>query len=163
MVHKQAAKLLSCSPRSSQTPTASSMVLSIQEEVFHQLVEVTNQRYRSLVVAGYGMFDDELVKNFFLNAWNHVITKQELENLVYSMPSRCAALIKSKYYSTKYWEHDTCNSFTARKRDQKILFLGPDWKQKYSKCSDHWSNLLLMWFCELLIVFSVHLWVNRVE
>ena len=37
-----------------------------------------------------------------LHAWNHMIAPQELENLAYSMPRICAAVIKSKGYPSKY-------------------------------------------------------------
>lgn len=37
-----------------------------------------------------------------LKSWNHVIDNKSLQNLVASMPRRCAAVIKAKGYATKY-------------------------------------------------------------
>jgi hypothetical protein len=37
-----------------------------------------------------------------IHSWHHVITPQDLKNLVYSMPRRCQAVITAKGYPTKY-------------------------------------------------------------
>lgn len=43
----------------------------------------------------------ELIESV-LHCWNHVITMQELEHLVASMPTRCLSVIRAKGYPTKY-------------------------------------------------------------
>ena len=37
-----------------------------------------------------------------INAWNHVVTKEDLTNLVRSMPKRCQDVIKNKGWPIKY-------------------------------------------------------------
>ena len=43
----------------------------------------------------------ELIENI-IQAWHHIVTLEELRNLVQSMPRRCKAVIKNKGFPTKH-------------------------------------------------------------
>ena len=43
----------------------------------------------------------ELIENI-IQAWYHIVTREELRNLVQSMPRRCKAVIQNKGFPTKY-------------------------------------------------------------
>ena len=43
----------------------------------------------------------ELIENI-IQAWHHIVTLEELRNLVQSMPRRCKAVIQNKGFPTKY-------------------------------------------------------------
>ena len=58
-------------------------------------------RLKKLVVQQKPSNRNELIA-CIIRSWFHVITAVELENLVDSMPRRCAAVIKAKGYGTKY-------------------------------------------------------------